>query len=81
MIKQLSNYIMELELKTNLTCNQISGTQHTDILDRCNAFIDKQIFTTPRGAICIKTNTIESQLKLSITRSLIIHIRHKISNY
>lgn len=78
MIKQLSNYIMEVELKTSLPCAQITGIQHNNILDRHNLFIDKQIFTTPRGTTCIKTNAIESNLKLSITRTIITYIRKEI---
>jgi hypothetical protein len=70
MIKPITNYTMDVELKTNLTSMKLKDRYYEDILDRNNAFIDKQVFTTPRGVVCVVTNTIESRIKLSLIRSV-----------
>lgn len=80
MINPISNYITEVELNTNLTFTQITGIQRNIVLDRHNLFTYKQIFTTPRGATYIKNNAIESNLKVSITRTIITYIRKEIKS-
>lgn len=70
MIKPITQYTVDVELKTNLTSMKLKDRCYESILDRNNAFIDKQVFTTPRGAVCLVTNTIESHIKLSLTRSV-----------
>lgn len=71
MIKRISDYTVDVELKTNLTSVKLKDRYYSEILDRNNAFIEKQVF----GAVCVATNTIESQIKLSLIRATNRYLR------
>ena len=75
MITPISNYTLNVELKTSLTSLKLKERYYESILDRNNAFIENQFFTTPRGAVCVVTNTIESQIKLALTRSINTYLK------